>query len=257
MSDDVTASADSAHGAAEMPLTDHLEELRWRLLAALVAVAAGACLAYWYADWLFEILVRPLHDAAKGHDVRLIGTGLAEAFFTKLKVSAIAGFVLALPVVLLQVWRFVAPGLHAHERAYVIPFVLFGTLFFLAGAAFCWRYVFEVGYGFFIDQYASIGIEPAIRVSEYLSFSSRLLLAFGLTFELPVVAFFLARTGAIDHMSLIRPWRYAIIGIAVVAAVLTPGPDVASQMLLAAPLGLLYVVSIGVAWVFRRKEPAA
>ncbi|MBU6281205.1 twin-arginine translocase subunit TatC, partial [bacterium] len=142
MSDDVTASADSAHGAAEMPLTDHLEELRWRLLAALVAVAAGACLAYWYADWLFEILVRPLHDAAKGHDVRLIGTGLAEAFFTKLKVSAIAGFVLALPVVLLQVWRFVAPGLHAHERAYVIPFVLFGTLFFLAGAAFCWRYVF-------------------------------------------------------------------------------------------------------------------
>ncbi|MFM7142264.1 MAG: twin-arginine translocase subunit TatC, partial [Alphaproteobacteria bacterium] len=138
MSDDPMAATGDANGAAEMPLTDHLEELRWRLLTALLAIGAGACLSYWFADSLFEILVRPLHEAARGHDVRLIGTGLAEAFFTKLKVSAIAGCILALPVVLLQVWRFVAPGLHSHERAYVIPFVLFGTLFFLAGALFCW-----------------------------------------------------------------------------------------------------------------------
>ena len=254
--DGATDVPGSAHGASEMPLTAHLEELRWRLVKALLAVALGASIAYWFADGLFAILVRPLHEAAAGHDVRLIGTGLAEAFFTKLKVAAIAGLILALPVVLFQLWRFIAPGLHQHERIYVVPFVVFGTLFFLAGALFCYRYVFQVGFGFFIDQYASIGIEPAIRISEYLSFSSRLILAFGVTFEMPVLAFFLARTGAIDHNSLIRPWRYALIVIAIVAAVLTPGPDVASQMLLAAPLTLLYIVSIGVAWAFGRgKRP--
>ncbi len=235
----------------EMPLTAHLEELRWRIVKALLAVAVGFALSYAFADRLFEILIRPLTAAAAGHDVKLIGTGIAEAFFTKLKVAAIAGVFLAAPVILYQLWRFVAPGLHASEKYYVVPFVLFGTLFFAAGAVFCYELVFEVGYGFFIDQYATIGIEPTIRISEYLSFSSRLVLAFGITFELPVVAFFLARVGMIDHWTLIRPWRYALIGIAVLAAVLTPGPDVASQLLLAAPLSVLYVVSIGVAYVFR------
>jgi sec-independent protein translocase protein TatC len=237
----------------EMPLTAHLEELRWRLLKSLLAVAVAGCVAYWYSDVLFEILTRPLHAAAGGHDVKIIGTGVAEAFFTKLKVAAIAGVFLALPVLLYQAWRFIAPGLHPHEKYYAIPFVVFGTLFFAAGAVFCYELVFQVGYAFFIDQYVSIGVEPTIRISEYLSFSSRLALAFGVTFELPVVAFFLARVGAIDHHTLIRPWRYALIVIVVVAAVLTPGPDVASQMLLAAPLTVLYVVSIGVAFVFRRR----
>jgi sec-independent protein translocase protein TatC len=236
-----------------MPLTSHLEELRWRILKSLLAVAVGFGVAYWYADLLFQILIAPLNAAAVGHDVKLIGTGVAEAFFTKLKVSAIAGVFLAAPVILYQVWRFVAPGLHAHEKWYVVPFVFFGTIFFMGGAYFCYALVFEVGYAFFIDQYASIGIEPALRISEYLSFSSRLVLAFGVTFELPVVAFFLARVGAIDHWTLIRPWRYALIAIVLLAAILTPGPDVASQLLLAAPLTLLYVVSIGVAYLFRRR----
>lgn len=239
----------------EMPLTAHLEELRWRIVKAFLAIALGGGVAYWFADDLFAVLVAPLQAAAAGHDVRLIGTGLAEAFFTKLKVAAIAGLILALPVVLYQLWQFVAPGLHENEKRYVVPFVVFGTFFFVAGAAFCYRFVFQVGYGFFIDQYASIGIEPAIRISEYLTFSARLILAFGTTFELPVVAFFLARTGAIDHHSLIRPWRYALIVIAIVAAILTPGPDVASQMLLAAPLTLLYGTSIVIAWAFHRAPP--
>jgi sec-independent protein translocase protein TatC len=237
----------------EMPLTAHLEELRWRVLKSILAIAVGFAVSYWYADVLFDILVRPLYAAAAGHEVKLIGTGIAEAFFTKLKVAAIAGVFLATPILLYQIWRFVAPGLHEHEKWYVVPFVLFGTLFFVGGALFCYELVFEVGYAFFIDQYVSVGIEPALRISEYLSFSSRLVLAFGVTFELPVVAFFLARIGAIDHWTLIRPWRYALIAIVVIAAILTPGPDVASQLLLATPLTLLYVVSIGVAYVFRRR----
>ncbi len=240
----------------EMPLTEHLEELRWRIAKALLAIAIGFALSYGFASELFAFLLAPLEAAAGELGVKRIGTGVAEAFFTKLKVAAIAGVFLASPAVLFQAWQFVAPGLHEHEKRYVVPFVVFGTFFFVAGAAFCYALVFQVGYGFFLRQYRTISIEPTIRISEYLSFSSRLLLAFGVTFELPVVAFFLARVGLIDHRTLIRPWRYALIGIFVIAAVLTPGPDVASQLLLALPLVLLYGVSIGVAYVFSR-EPAA
>lgn len=236
----------------EMPLTEHLEELRWRIMKIIGFVLVGFAMSYAFSDRLFEILTRPIQLAADGEHVMLIGTGVAEAFFTKLKVAFIAGIFLAAPAILYQVWGFVAPGLHEHEKFYVIPFVVFGTFFFAAGAVFCYLLVFQVGYRFFLEQYATIGIEPTLRISEYLSFSSRLLLAFGITFELPVLAFFFARVGMIDHNSLIRPWRYAIIGIVVMAAVLTPGPDVASQLLLAGPLILLYGVSIGVAYVFAR-----
>lgn len=240
----------------EMPLTEHLEELRWRIVKALLAIAVGFGVAYLFADRLFAILTAPIETVGAGKDLSMIGTGVAEAFFTKLKVAFIAGIFLASPALFYQAWRFISPGLHGHEKMYVVPFVLFGTFFFFAGAIFCYYTVFYVGYRFFLEQYQTIGIEPALRISEYLSFSSRLLLAFGITFELPVIAFFLARVGMIDHGTLIRPWRYAIIFIMILAAVLTPGPDVASQMLLAAPLIVLYGVSIIVAWLFHRRDDA-
>jgi len=241
----------------EMPLTAHLEELRWRLIKALLAVAAGFAIAYGFADRLFALLIRPLTLAAVDKNVRLIGTGITEAFFTKLKVALVAGVFLAAPAILYQAWRFVAPGLHENEKRYVIPFVLFGTFFFLAGGVFCYEVVFQVGYAFFLEQYETIGIEPAIRISEYLTFTARMLLAFGVTFEMPVAAFFLARIGVVDHRTLLQPWRYAVIIIFIVAAVLTPGPDVASQMLLAIPLLMLYLVSIGVAYFFAQPRGQA
>ena len=237
----------------EMPLTEHLEELRWRVVKAILAVAVGFGVAYLYSDRIFGILTAPIETVGAGSGVSMIGTGVAEAFFTKLKVSFISGVFAASPVLFYQAWQFISPGLHGHEKVYVVPFVVFATFFFFAGATFCYFTVFYVGYAFFIEQYETIGIEPALRISEYLSFSSRLLLAFGITFELPVVAFFLARVGVIDHQTLIKPWRYAIITIVVLAAVLTPGPDVASQMLLAVPLMILYCFSILVAWAFHRK----
>jgi sec-independent protein translocase protein TatC len=243
---------------AEMPLTAHLEELRWRILKALLAIAAGFAFSYAFADTLFAILIRPIELAAGGDEtVKLIGTGVTEAFFTKLKVSFIAGIFLASPAILYQAWQFVSPGLYDDEKFYVIPFVFFGTFFFCAGAWFCYAFVFQIGYAFFLEQYATIGIEPTLRISEYLSFSARMLLAFGVTFELPVVAFFLARVGMIDHNTLIGPWRYALLGIVILAAVLTPGPDVASQLLLVAPLVVLYIASIGIAYVFSKKQAQA
>ena len=242
---------------AEMPLTAHLEELRWRIVKALLAIVAGFLIAYVYADTLFAILIRPITLAAGDSTVKLIGTGVTEAFFTKLKVSAIAALFLASPVIFYQLWMFVAPGLYDAEKQYARPFVFFATVFFILGAAFCYIVVFPVGYRFFLAEYATIGVSPSIRISEYLSFTARMLLAFGVTFEMPVVTFFLARLGMVTYQSMLRYFRYAVLVIVIVAAVLTPGPDVASQMLMAGPLLVLYVLSIGVAYVFGRTPAPA
>jgi sec-independent protein translocase protein TatC len=246
----------------KMPLTAHLQELRWRLVKSLLAIAVGFGACYNFAEALFDLLTRPLLTinagaGSKSDVVHLIGTGLVEAFFTKLKVSAIAALFLASPVILYQLWKFVAPGLYENEKRYVIPFVFFGTFFFVAGAAFCYEAVLPVGYQFFIQQYATIQVDPQIRISEYLTFTARMLLAFGVTFELPVVVFFLARFGLVTHRMMLQYTRYAILVIFIVAAMLTPGPDVASQLLMAAPLLVLYGLSIGVAYVFAKERAHA
>lgn len=240
-----------------MPLTAHLDELRTRLIRALLAASVGFAIAYYLIDPIFTLILLPL-KAVRPDESLVIGTGVAEAFFTKLKVAAIGGLFLASPVIFYQVWMFVAPGLYTHERRVAIPFALAASFFFCTGAAFCYHFVFPVAFAFFLQEYESIGIAAQIRVSEYLTFAARMLLGFGVTFELPVATFFLARIGMITHRTLIDGWRYAIVVIFVVAAVLTPGPDIASQMLMATPLLILYVASIGVAWVFQRTPtPAA
>lgn len=238
---------------ATMPLTAHLEELRARVIRSLLAVAAAFAATYGFADLLFAFLTRPL-VALNDDTVQLIGTGVTEAFFTKLKVSLIAAVFLASPVIFHQAWKFVAPGLYESEKRYARPFVVFATFFFVLGAAFCYLVVFPVGYAFFVEQYGAIGVAPNIRISEYLSFSARMLLAFGVTFELPVVTFFLARLGLVTHRTMIRFFRYAVLLIFVLAAVLTPGPDVASQLLMAGPLLVLYALSIGVAYFFAQER---
>ncbi len=239
----------------ELPLTAHLEELRIRLGRALGAVAVGFCICYPNSQYLFEWLQAPLTAAAasSGIDATIIGTGVAEAFFTRLKVSFIAALFLTLPISLLQVWRFIEPGLHDNEARYARGFVFFGTIFFLGGAGFCYQIVFPLGFPFFLQEYESIGVDPVLRISEYLSFASRLLLAFGLTFEMTVATFFLARAGMVTHTMLIAYARYAVLILFVVAAILTP-PDAASQLLMAGPLLALYGVSIGVAWAFGRGD---
>ncbi len=233
----------------KMPLTAHLEELRWRLIKSLLAVAVGFAATSNLADQLFAFLTRPLLALNPG-PVELIGTGVTEAFFTKLKVSFIAAIFVVSPVLFYQGWMFIAPGLYDQEKRYVRPFVFFATIFFALGAVFCYWVVFPVGYRFFIEEYQSIGVSPSIRISEYLTFTARMLLAFGITFELPVVTFFLARIGLVTHHTMLAYARYAVLVIFIVAAVLTPGPDIASQLLMAGPLLMLYGLSIGVAYVF-------
>lgn len=236
-----------------MPLTEHLEELRQRVIRALLAtgVAFGGC--WFLAEDLVRWLTAPLL-AIDAYQARVIGTGVTDAFFTKLKVSFMAALFVASPVIFFQAWRFVAPGLYAREKQLALPFTVFASAFFLAGAGFCYAVVFPVAFRFFLAEFASLTLSPEIRISEYLTFASRMLLAFGVTFELPVCAFFFARVGLITHRTLIAFGRYAVVGIFVLAAVLTPGPDVASQMLMAGPLLLLYGLSIGVAFAARRRD---
>lgn len=242
----------------KMPLTAHLTELRTRLIRALLAIFVGFSICYAFADGLFVFLAAPLVELAHADpnaSVHLIGTGVAEAFYTKLKVAVIGGIFIASPFVLYQIWQFVVPGLYDSEKRYARPFVLFGTLFFVAGGAFCYYVAMPLGYKFFVAEYATINVSPEIRISEYLTFTSRMLLAFGVIFELPVGTFFLARIGLVTHQMMLRSLRYAIVAIFIVAAVLTP-PDVASQLLMAGPLLVLYVISIGVAYVFGSRSKA-
>ena len=236
---------------ASMPLTAHLEELRSRLIRSSLAVLAAFIVCYLTAERLITFMTAPLLRL-EASGLTVIGTGVAEAFFAKLKVAFVAAIFVALPVLLWHAWQFVAPGLYRHEQRYAKGFVVFGTLFFLLGAAFCYLVIFDIGYRFFLEQYQQLDIRPAIRVSEYLSFSAKLMLAFGVVFELPVAGVFLARVGLIDHRMMIRQFPYAFLGMVVLGAVLTP-PDVISQVLLALPLTVLYGLTIVLVYFMRRK----
>jgi sec-independent protein translocase protein TatC len=249
VSEALTEERPAPDEATRMPLLAHLKELRTRLIRALIAVGVAFIVAYALANRLFQVLTWPIREVSHNH-VLLIGTGVGEAFFTKIKVALIASLFLASPVILWEIWKFVAPGLYEAERRAAKPFVFFATLFFCLGGYFCWAVVLRVGYAFFLAEYASIGATPTIRVSEYISFSAKLMLAFGLTFEMPIFAFFLTRVKIVDHRMMLKQFRYAVLIIFVVSAALTP-PDMVSQFLLAIPLLLLYALSIGVAYVFR------
>jgi sec-independent protein translocase protein TatC len=169
-----------------------------------------------------------------------------------MKVAFAAAIIVALPVLLWHAWQFIAPGLYEHEKRYTRSFVFFGSLFFLAGTVFCYEVFLQFGLEFLLRRYEAIQVQPLIQMGEYFSLVSRLVLAFGVMFQLPVVAYFLSRVGLIDHRFLIRHIRYAVIGIAILAAVLTP-PDLISQVLFMVPLALLYAVSIIVAFFARQR----
>jgi len=216
-----------------------------------VILASGAC--YFFSDAIFGFVVAPLRQNLQPGQ-NLIGTSVTEAFFVEIKVALAAGVFFASPVIFYQIWRFIAPGLSSRERRLVLPFVLCATFFFLAGALFCYRFVLPVAFKYFIEQYESMGVSPAIRIGEYFTFFFRMVLAFSVTFELPVFTFFLVRIGVWDYRFMLRSFRYAIVAIFVIAAILTPTPDVINQSLLAVPMLLLYVLSIGIAYIWRKPE---
>lgn len=229
----------------KLPIHDHLEELRWRLIKCAIAVAAGFVATYAFKERIFGFLVAPLARVMPENS-RMIYTSLPEAFITYLKVAFFSGLVLATPVIFYQLWKFIMPGLYPNERRYVLPFILVATLFFLGGVSFAYYVVFPYGFMFFLGfQTESISAMPVMK--EYLGLVMKLMLAFGVTFELPVIMFFLAKMGLVNPQRLKQSRKYAILIVFVLAAILTP-PDVFSQIMLAIPLLILYEVSI---WVTR------
>jgi sec-independent protein translocase protein TatC len=234
-----------------MTFTEHLEDLRWCLLKSLFAIMVASGVGYFFSDSIFRFIVAPLQQSLRPGQ-NLIGTGVTEAFFTEIKVALAAGVFFACPVIFYQIWRFLSPGLSGSEKRLVLPFVLCATVFFLGGALFCYFVVLPVAFVYFIEQYGTIGVTPAIRIGEYFTFFFRMVLAFGVTFELPVFTFFLVRLGLWNYRLMLSSFRYALVVIFIVAAILTPTPDVINQSLLAGPMLLLYVVSIGVAYLWRK-----
>jgi sec-independent protein translocase protein TatC len=237
-----------------MPLIEHLRELRGRLVKGLIALAATTSIAYAFAPRLFDFLKAPLVREL-GPNRALIYTSPAEVFVTNIKVAVLAGVFAASPYLFYQVWKFVMPGLYPKERRYVVPFVVAATLFFVGGAAFGYFVMFPFGFRFFIGGFQTASIQAMIQVEAYFRFTTKMLLAFGIAFELPIVVLFLARMGLVDARFLVKNFRYAFLILAIAAAVFTP-PDILSMGLMLAPLTVLYALSIGAAAVFGKKKEA-
>ncbi|HIP29422.1 MAG TPA: twin-arginine translocase subunit TatC [Sulfurospirillum arcachonense] len=225
-------------------LKPHLIELRKRLgiSVAVLFVAFFACFSMW--EPILAWMILPLEDILPAGS-EVIFTKVQEPFFTALKVAFFSGFILSLPIIFWQFWLFIAPGLYENEKKLVIPFVTAATIMFLMGASFCYYIVVPLGFDFLINFGAQL-FKALPSIGEYVSFFTKLLFGFGLAFELPVITFFFAKLGFVTDKSLISFFRYAIIIIFLVAALLTP-PDLLTQFLMAGPLIILYGVSILVA----------
>jgi sec-independent protein translocase protein TatC len=246
----------------QLPLLDHLIELRNRLMWACGAILVGFVICYLFADHIYAFLVKPLADIYQGQTGRrMIYTGLTEAFFTYVKVAFWAGAFLTFPFVAAQLWLFIAPGLYRDEKRAFLPFLVATPILFFIGGAMAYYVVFPLAWRFFVSFETQGGpgtlpIELEARVGEYLSLVMKLIFAFGLSFELPVALTLMGRVGLVSADALSRNRKFAIVGVFAVAAVITP-PDIISQVTLAIPILLLYEISIiAVRMVERRRAEA-
>ena len=222
------------------------------MIKCFIAVGVGFVAAYGFKEKIFQILVRPLVLVMEEGD-KLIFTALPEAFFTYLKVAFLTGIIVGSPILIYQFWMFVAPGLYRGERRLMIPIVLISSICFIGGALFGYFVVFPWGFKFFLG-FATETIRPLPSMKEYFGFSAKLLLAFGLVFELPLVLTFLARLGIVSVEFLRKNRKYALLLFFAGAAILTP-PDVVTQVMMALPLMILYEISIIGAKIFGKKKP--
>ena len=226
----------------KMSLTDHLMELRKRLVRCVIILFIGFGACYYYKDFIFDIVTRPLVQVLPKNSY-LIYTGLTEAFFVYMKLAFFASLIITCPFIIYQIWKFISPALHSTEKKYVLPFVLFSTLLFISGVLFGYFIALPPAFEFFVsfnNQY----LQSMISFSDYISLFVTFLLGFGLSFELPVFIFFLAKLGIVNAQMLSKQRKYAILVIFIVAAILTPSPDALSQILMAIPLMFLYELSI-------------
>ncbi len=237
-----------------LPLSEHLGELRNRIAKILIGWAVGFAVAWGYKEEIFGYLLAPAVEALSPEQGKLQAIAPTEIFFTYVKCALLAGFVLSLPLWFWQIWSFVAPGLYPSEKKTIVPFVLSSTILFGGGAVFGYSIVFPLMFGF-LTGFDSDFVISAWTMKEVFSLTSRMFLVFGIAFELPLFVFFLSIAGIVDSGQLFRATPYAVLAVFVTGAVLTP-PDPVSQIFLAVPLMALYLLGVGVAWLFdtRRKE---
>jgi len=240
----------------EMTFLEHLAELRTRLLRALVGVVPGTILAWFLKEEILDLLTRPLvqawHRIGLG-DPQLHFANPIDPFVAYLKIAVVCGFIFGSPWAFWQIWLFVAPGLYRREKRLVLPFVLASTLFFVGGSFFGYAFVFPLAFETFLSfagllPSSDLRIAPTLMMSEYLDFSTRMLIAFGITFEVPVIVSFLAFAGIVNWKQLLRFGRWWLVIASIAAAILTP-PDVGSQLMMLVPLVALYFLSILLAWM--------
>lgn len=252
--DGETASAAGAKAREELPrmsLIEHLDELRRRIVRSLIAVGVAFIVCWIFVQRIAEFFARPIYEVLEPGQ-RLVFLGVTDPFILYVKMAALTGLFVASPVVLFQFWRFVAPGLYRKERLYALPFVAFGSFFFLAGGAFAYYVAFPFAVEFLIGM--GEAYEPAITVTHYFGFLLLIMLGLGLMFELPIVIFFLAQVGVVTPRFLMRHFRWAVLGIFVMAAILTPTPDVVNLCIFALPTIGLYLLGVGAAALVSRKS---
>ena len=244
-----------------MSFLAHLEELRVRLIKSVIAVAVGFVACWYQADRIYAFMMVPIMDALKRNGLdgsRLVYTNPIEPFNMYLKVGFIAGLFVTSPFILYQVWAFIAPGLYRNEKRYVTPFMVSTVLLFLSGGFFGYKVVYPAALDFLVGYGKQF--QPMITIGEYTNLFLTIIVGLGVVFELPILVFFLALMGVVNARWMWKNFRYAILGIFVIAAIVTPTPDVMNMCLFAAPMVILYSFSIFIAWLVhpsRRKASAA
>ncbi|HEY1271864.1 MAG TPA: twin-arginine translocase subunit TatC [Terriglobales bacterium] len=240
-----------------MSFLEHLEELRRRIIYSIIAVAAGFLACWEFHEQIYEVMQRPILLALHNHGMaeKLVYLNPTEGFNLYLKVAFLAGLFVASPFVLYQVWMFISPGLYRHERSYVLPFMFSTVLLFLGGGFFGYRIVFPAALDFLIGY--SKQFQPMITIGEYTDLFLTIIIGMGIIFELPILVFFLSLMGMVSAGFMWRNFRYSILIVFIVAAVVTPTTDILNMCLFATPMIVLYAVSIGIAWLVHPKQRRA
>lgn len=239
-----------------MAVTVHLREFRSRLIVCILASCAGFAVAYYFSEGLYKFLARPLLQALPPGKDFMVFTGIVEPFFIYFKVGMLGGIVIASPVILYEIWGFVVPALYREEKFWLLFIVLSSFILFVSGTLFAYFIVFPFGFKYLLS-FEGDGLKPMLSMSAYFSMATKLLLAFGATFQLPLAMLVLARFGIVSARQLFSWWRYALVLILVAAAILTPTPDIFNQLLMAGPLIVLYAAGVILAAVFGKKREEA
>ena len=241
--------------SSKMSFLEHLDELRKRLIYIVYSLIAGCAVAYIFISKIFDFIMRPMQQVLPPGSYLQFTSG-SEPFMLWIKIGFLAGIFISSPLILWQVWKFIAPGLYSHEKKFAIPFVLMSTIFFVTGGLFSHYIAFPWTWQFFAS-FATDYMKFVPKIDEAFGLYTKMILGFGAIFEMPTLVFFLARMGVVTAGMLLRYFKYAFLIIFIVAAVISPGTDMMSQVIMAVPMLGLYILSIGVAWIFGKKRKPA